>query len=120
MPSSLHFVWCRGGYFTFQHYLSILSAVRLLQPVKVTFHYGSYPQADGDLYYTWFWELKQSLPGLVLQKHPDLVGSAWNITHPGCRSQEFLSTLLGEIQVNVTLYTNIDPILFQMIGILKN
>lgn len=39
-PSTVHYVWCRGKeYFRFEDYVGLLSAIKLLEPNKIVFHY---------------------------------------------------------------------------------
>ncbi|XP_012939040.1 uncharacterized protein LOC101858985 [Aplysia californica] len=67
-PSTVHYVWCAKRYFRFEDYLGVLSALRVLEPGKLVFHYNSLPKVDGMYYNTWFWELKQSTHNLELRK----------------------------------------------------
>ncbi|XP_070177299.1 uncharacterized protein [Littorina saxatilis] len=68
LPSTLHYVWCGDKTFRFQHYLGVLSAVRILQPSKILFHSTHFPDTSGDGYHTWFLNLQEALPNLVLRK----------------------------------------------------
>ncbi|XP_070210229.1 uncharacterized protein [Littorina saxatilis] len=68
LPSTLHYVWCGDKTFRFQHYLGVLSAVRILQPSKILFHSTHLPDTSGDGYHTWFLNLQEALPNLVLRK----------------------------------------------------
>ncbi|XP_076455762.1 uncharacterized protein LOC143290297 [Babylonia areolata] len=91
VPTTAHYLWCKGDLsLGFHHYLGVLSAVRLLQPVKLVFHFQRLPRLDHDMYYTWFLELKQSLPNLVLRPLPR--GS------PPCGSPELLDLALSFLQ----------------------
>ncbi|KAI8776999.1 hypothetical protein BgiBS90_022747 [Biomphalaria glabrata] len=67
LPTVVHYVWCGNKFFRFEDYLGVLSMVRVLRPMKLIFHYDSLP-LEKDLYHTWFQELKQSLPYLVLRR----------------------------------------------------
>ncbi|KAK0040439.1 hypothetical protein Bpfe_030139, partial [Biomphalaria pfeifferi] len=66
LPTVAHYVWCGNKFFRFEDYLGVLSIVRVLKPMKLIFHCNSLP-LEKDLYHTWFQELKQSLPYLVLR-----------------------------------------------------
>nr|KAG5707439.1 hypothetical protein BaRGS_011943 [Batillaria attramentaria] len=46
VPHTVHYVWCGSKQLRFQHYLGLLSAVRVLQPVKLVFHYTELPVED--------------------------------------------------------------------------
>ena len=52
----VHYLWCgKKKELTFQHYLGLLSALRVLKPVKVFFHFAKGEPAKGDtLYNSWF------------------------------------------------------------------
>ena len=52
----VHYVWCgRDRLFTFPHYVGLLSAVRVLRPLKLFFHYThNLPVVDKNFYNTWF------------------------------------------------------------------
>ncbi|XP_059142439.1 uncharacterized protein LOC131930095 [Physella acuta] len=65
--SVVHYVWCGRKVFQFQHQLSLLSAVRILRPLKIYFYYHHLPEVDDFWYHTWFQELTQSVPNLVLR-----------------------------------------------------
>ena len=67
VPGSAHIVWCGEKVFTFADYLSVLSAIRILEPQKVIFHYNFLPPVDTWYYNMWFQELRQSLPNLILR-----------------------------------------------------
>lgn len=64
VPSTVHYFWCKQGVFEFQNYLSVLSVVKVLQPMMIIFHYTHAPVDDN--YYTWFKELQDHLPNFVL------------------------------------------------------
>ena len=50
---TVHYLWCREKKtFRFQDYLGVLSALHMLQPLKLVFHYTSMPATD--LYNSWF------------------------------------------------------------------
>ncbi|KAL8559325.1 hypothetical protein ACOMHN_060015 [Nucella lapillus] len=91
MPPTLHYLWCKGGFsMGLHHYLGVLSALRLLQPSKVVLHFDLLPRLDHDMYYTWFLELKQSLPNLVLRVLPQ--------ASPPCGSLQMLDLALSFLQ----------------------
>ncbi|XP_059138999.1 uncharacterized protein LOC131927250 [Physella acuta] len=68
IPTTAHYVWCGDKCFKFNNYLGILSIVRILEPLRIFFHYNIYPSVNCPFYQTWFQELKQSLPYLVFKK----------------------------------------------------
>ncbi|XP_076444366.1 uncharacterized protein LOC143282562 [Babylonia areolata] len=69
VPPTVHYVWCQSNKeFRFQHYLGLLSVLRLLQPLKIVFHYLELPAIDRLWYHVWFWELKQSFASLELRR----------------------------------------------------
>lgn len=67
VPPIVHFIWCDKDYFQFQNYLSVLSAFKFLKPTGIYFHYMQIPELDSDGYYQFFMDLKQDIPGLILQ-----------------------------------------------------
>ena len=54
VPRTVHYLWCGSKQFRFQHYLGLLSAIRLLQPLKIVFHYTHLPVVDTQWYNVWF------------------------------------------------------------------
>ncbi|XP_005110169.2 uncharacterized protein LOC101851373 [Aplysia californica] len=68
VPETVHYIWCGKKQFRFENYLSVLSAVKFVQPHKFIFHFYDLPDFDEKWYHTWFIELKQSLPSLELKK----------------------------------------------------
>lgn len=66
LPRSVHYLWCGRKQFLFRHYLALLSAVRMLRPATIFFHYSHLPEVDPTLYNIWFQEMKNSLPHLQL------------------------------------------------------
>lgn len=67
VPPVVHFVWCDQGYFQYQNYLSVVSALKYLKPTTIYFHYKQEPELDRDGYYQFYADLKQMLPNLVLR-----------------------------------------------------
>ncbi|XP_059145770.1 uncharacterized protein LOC131932883 [Physella acuta] len=65
-PTTAHYVWCGEKLFRFEDYLGVLSVIRVLKPLKLVFHYNHLP-FDNEFYHTWFQELRQSLPHLILK-----------------------------------------------------
>ena len=72
-PASIHFVWCEGKYFEFQHYLAIKRANSIIRPDKVFFHYKILPDQDDELYYDWFIRIRVELDVLLIRKLNDAV-----------------------------------------------
>ncbi|CAL1535240.1 unnamed protein product [Lymnaea stagnalis] len=87
-PYLVHYFWCGEKIFRFEDYLGLLSVVRVLRPQKLVFHYHALPYVDEDWYHTWFQELKQSVPNLVL-RHTNLT--------PRCGSREVLAFGLRQL-----------------------
>ncbi|XP_059154877.1 uncharacterized protein LOC131940258 [Physella acuta] len=67
-PSTIHYVWCENKSFKFEHALGIISTVRILNPLRLVFYYNYLPNSGGYYYYSWFYELTQSLPNFDLKK----------------------------------------------------
>ncbi|XP_076435497.1 uncharacterized protein LOC143275346 [Babylonia areolata] len=65
---TVHYLWCGQKTFRFQHYLGVLSVLRVVQPLKIVFHYTHLPVLDRFWYHTWFLELKQSVASLELRE----------------------------------------------------
>ncbi|GFO19841.1 hypothetical protein PoB_004634600 [Plakobranchus ocellatus] len=83
--ASVHVIWCGSnrlinrnitntngikvdpGIFRFENHLALLSALRVLKPLRLVVHYIEPPRADSRLYHTWWEELRQSVPTLVLK-----------------------------------------------------
>ncbi|KAK7092377.1 hypothetical protein V1264_008128 [Littorina saxatilis] len=78
VPGTVHYLWCKEAHLGFHHYLGILSAIRHLQPLKIVVHFHQLPLLDHDMYYTWFLELKQSFPGLVLRPLSSDAPKCWS------------------------------------------
>jgi len=55
-PPTVHYLWIgRDRLFTFQHYLGVLSALRITKPLKVVFHFtDNLPVIDTYRYNSWF------------------------------------------------------------------
>ncbi|KAK0045675.1 hypothetical protein Bpfe_024927, partial [Biomphalaria pfeifferi] len=87
VPTVAHYVWCGSKMFMFEDYLGLLSVVRVAKPLKIVFHYNSVP-SDPTRYHTWFEEMSQSLPNLVMQ-HTDRV--------LGCNSTDALDYALEQL-----------------------
>ena len=62
---TVHYIWCgEKRTFRFCDYLSVLSALRVLRPLKLVFHFTHMPVTD--LYNSWFQVSTQMLGGPVL------------------------------------------------------
>ncbi|KAH9504518.1 hypothetical protein Btru_063014 [Bulinus truncatus] len=83
-----HFYWCGKKIFRFEDYLGILSVIRVMRPQSMMFHYNSLPVTDDNLYHTWFLELTQSVPNLVL-RHTH--------SNPACGSRDALAFGLRQL-----------------------
>ncbi|KAK7101627.1 hypothetical protein V1264_019978 [Littorina saxatilis] len=107
-PTTVHYVWCSSGHFGFHHYLGVLSVLRLLQPVKLIFHHRRTPPLDKLMYNTWFLELKQSVPNLVLRPMK-------NLSLVPCGSDlNSLRTILSFLQQDGGVYVSCNVIITRM------
>jgi len=62
-PNVVYYVWCgQQRWFEFQHYLSVMSVVRLLRPDNIVFCYDVEPVVDELTYNTWYSEIADSYP----------------------------------------------------------
>lgn len=68
LPTTVHFVWCENKVLKFEVFLGILSIVRVINPLRLVFYYNSLPNEGVYFYYSWFNELRQSMPSLDLIK----------------------------------------------------
>jgi len=75
-PNVIYYVWCGRRWFEFQHYLSVMSVVRLLRPDNIVFCYDSEPIVDSWTYNTWYSEIADSYP--FFRRHHLLANE------PGC------------------------------------
>ncbi|KAK7498294.1 hypothetical protein BaRGS_00010554 [Batillaria attramentaria] len=66
VPNLVFFVWCQNRTFTFQDYLSVLSAWKLLEPDSLEVHKGTDVQEDK--YNSWLSALNRSIPSFVVSK----------------------------------------------------
>ena len=62
IPPVIYVVWCGRRWFEFNHYMSLLSAIRILHPDKIYFYYDFLPILDQWIYNTWFDELRDEFP----------------------------------------------------------
>ncbi|XP_005104396.2 uncharacterized protein LOC101860674 [Aplysia californica] len=105
LPPNAHYFWCGEKIFRFEDYLGVLSIVRVLKPVKLIFHYNTLPSVDDNWYHTWFQELKQSVPNLVLQYH---------VVRHKCGSVEALRFYLGTLAEEGGVYVGERTIVTEM------
>ncbi|XP_067659508.1 uncharacterized protein [Haliotis asinina] len=70
-PSTLHYVWCGSRHFEFKHYLALKSAVRVIKPDKVYFHFEELPTTDSEEYYRWFNQSIAEIGHLLLHRIND-------------------------------------------------
>ena len=68
IPAIVHFVWCGDRCFEFRHYLAMKSAIRLIRPDKIVFHYETLPVMDKRYYNQWFELLKHDYEFLYVQQ----------------------------------------------------
>ena len=61
-PNVVYYVWCGRRWFEFQHYLSVMSVIRLLRPDNIIFTYDIEPVVDSWTYNTWYSEIAESYP----------------------------------------------------------
>ena len=61
-PNVVYYVWCGRRWFEFQHYLSVMSVVRLLRPDNIVFCYDAEPVVDSWTYSTWYSEIADYYP----------------------------------------------------------
>ena len=66
----VYMVWCGRRWFEFNHYMSVLSAIKHLRPDNIIFYYDAYPILDFWIYNTWFDELKDMYPFLHAEQLP--------------------------------------------------
>uniref|UniRef100_A0A2C9M4C1 Uncharacterized protein n=1 Tax=Biomphalaria glabrata TaxID=6526 RepID=A0A2C9M4C1_BIOGL len=92
---TVHTYWCGNKIFRFEDYLSLLSVLRVLRPAALIFHYSTLPQTDDDNYHTWFSELRQSVPNLVLRH---------TYQGPRCGSREVLAFGLRQLSKEGGVY----------------
>ncbi|XP_067678756.1 uncharacterized protein [Haliotis asinina] len=108
VPTTVHYFWCQKGNFQFQHYLSVLSAYKLLQPSEIIFHYRSLPQRDDLAYYQYFEDLLRDLPNLF----PEPLSDGRACHEDSHKSLESIADMLNKeggivLGVNVLLSPNI-------------
>ena len=58
----IYYMWCGRRWFEFQHYLSVMSVIRLLRPDNIVFCYDEEPIVDSWTYNTWYSEIADSYP----------------------------------------------------------
>ncbi|XP_070196738.1 uncharacterized protein [Littorina saxatilis] len=106
MTPTVHYVWCGANrQFTFCHYLGVLSAVRILKPLKLLFHFThSLPVLDQFMYNDWFQELNDTVPFLEL--HPLHVRHA-------CGSNDMLQSISQLLSSEGGMYVGENVILAQ-------
>ncbi|XP_046353543.2 uncharacterized protein LOC124133254 [Haliotis rufescens] len=108
VPPTVHYFWCQTGSFQFQHYLSVLSAYKLLQPSEIIFHYNSLPERDDLGYYQYFEDLLRDLPNLF----PEPLSDSRACHENSHKALEYISDMLNKqggvvLGVNVVLSENI-------------
>ncbi|KAH9504516.1 hypothetical protein Btru_063011 [Bulinus truncatus] len=95
VPALVHYHWCHNKMFKFEDYLGLLSIIRIVKPQKIIFHYYYLPHVDTMWYHTWFQELKQSFPNLILRR---------SISNLKCGSRDILKYVLNKLSVEGGVY----------------
>ena len=100
-PNVIYYVWCGRRWFEFQHYLSVMSVIRLLRPDNIVFCYDNEPIVDSWTYNTWYSEIADSYPFFrqhrLLPEEPGCAGHAIpNMTFV----RTYLLTATGGIYMN--------------------
>jgi len=100
-PNVIYYVWCGRRWFEFQHYLSVMSVIRLLRPDNIVFCYDNEPIVDSWIYNTWYSEIADSYPFFrrhhLLADEPGCVGHATpNMTFV----RTYLLTSMGGMYMN--------------------
>ncbi|XP_048259268.1 uncharacterized protein LOC125384330 [Haliotis rufescens] len=110
VAETVHYFWCQKKTFQFQHYVSVLSVVKALEPLSIVIHYSSKPRTS--LYYTWLGDLVEALPNIVLD---DLAPRIAHYVMYDSRKFEFshylsvLSCLHVAGLERVVLHGNVEP-----------
>ncbi|GFO44188.1 hypothetical protein PoB_007069300 [Plakobranchus ocellatus] len=71
VPPIIHIVWCETGPFKYSHYLSVLSAFKILKPSVLNLHVVESPYKDPDGYYQFLYDLQRDLPPLLIKQLRD-------------------------------------------------
>ena len=100
-PNVVYYVWCGRRWFEFQHYLSVMSVIRLLRPDNIIFCYDTQPVVDQWDYNTWYSEIADSYPFFrrhrLLDNEPGCLGFGTpNMTFV----KTYLLTVTGGMYVN--------------------
>ena len=100
-PNVVYYLWCGRRWFEFQHYLSVMSVIRLLRPDNIVFCYDSEPVVDWWTYNTWYSEIADRYPFFrrhrLLADEPGCLGhSAPNMTFV----RTYLLTAMGGMYMN--------------------
>ena len=97
--ATVFYVWCgsRRRPFEFHNYLSVRSAVRILQPDNVWFYYESEPVIDDRWYNTWWLDLIDDVPFFHRRNLKDVGGQLPRIAcvGPGRPSLDFIYALVS-------------------------
>ncbi|XP_062569678.1 uncharacterized protein LOC134231727 [Saccostrea cucullata] len=80
VPNTIHYVWCHDRTISFEHYLSILSAWKLMRPDSIEFHSIYHFNTTEKKYDMWMTELKRTVAGFAIHKIPD----SWDGQENGC------------------------------------
>ncbi|KAL3854714.1 hypothetical protein ACJMK2_013972 [Sinanodonta woodiana] len=78
VPNIVYYVWCENATFEFKHYLSVLSAWKILQPDMIEFHY--FGEIRFGHYNDWFNRLVRTIPSFHAMRAP----SNWDGEELGC------------------------------------
>lgn len=90
-PNIVYYVWCGRRWFEFQHYLSVMSAIRQLRPDNIVFAYDHEPIVDAWTYNTWYSEIADSYP--FFRRHRLLAEEPGCLDH-GTPNMTFVRTYL--------------------------
>ena len=99
-PNVVYYVWCGRRWFEFQHYLSVMSVVRLLRPDNIVFCYDSEPVVDSWTYNTWYSEIADSYPFFRRHRLLDDEPGCAGYSTPNMTFVQNLLTSTGGMYVN--------------------
>ena len=68
VPNVVHWFWCGHAWFEFQFYLSVLSAIRFIDPDKIIIYYYQIMLRDKKFYNLWYHDMMTSYPFVKLHE----------------------------------------------------